>query len=371
MPKTVRRRSFIAGAATAGLGVAAASSFPAPAISQGRLEWRMVTSWPKNFPGLGTSAEKLAQRIGQMSDGRLTVKVFAGGELVPALQCFDAVSNGTAEMGHDASYYHLGKHRQTAFFAAVPFGLTAGEMTAWIHHLGGQEVWDELYAPFNLKGFLAGNTGTQALGWYKKEVNVPDDYKGLKKRMPGLGGEVIKKLGATVVLLAGGEIFAALQSGTIDATEWVGPYNDLAFGFHQVAKFYYSPGFHEPSTGIQLMVDKRKYDALPNDLKMIVAAASQMGHDDVLAEFNAKSAEASETLRTRHGITIRRASNQLLIAFGNASGQVMIEERDKADAVGKKVFDSFLNARKTLLPYMRNFEQAYYNARTLAYKYVE
>jgi len=370
MPRRVHRRDFLKTAATASAAAAAAATFPAPAISQGRMEWRMVTSWPKNFPGLGTGAERVAQRIGVMSGGRLTVKVYSAGELVPALQCFDAVSNGTAEMGHDASYYHLGKHRQTAFFAAVPFGFTAGEHIAWLHYLGGQELWDELYAPFNLKAFAVGNTGTQALGWYRKEMRSVDDYKGLKKRMPGLGGEVIKKLGATVVLLPGGEIFAALQSGTIDATEWVGPYNDLAFGFHQVAKFYYSPGFHEPSTALQLMVDKRKYDALPDDLKQIIASAAQQGHDDTLAEFNARSAEAAETLRTRHGIAIRRVSNEMLTAFGNASGEVMAEERDKADAVGKKIFESYLKARTLLLPYTRNAKQAYLNARTLSFKYL-
>lgn len=365
---TLKRRAFLTGAAA--VGAAAASTFPKPAISQGRMEWRMTTSWPKNFPGLGSQAEKLGQRIGQMSDGKLTVKVFAAGEIVPALQVFDAVSNGTVEMGHDASYYHLGKHRQTAFFTTVPFGFTAQELTAWLNYGGGQQLWDELYAGFNLKPFSAGNTGTQALGWYRKEIKAPEDYKGLKKRMPGLGGEVIKKLGATVVLLPGGEIFPALQSGAIDAAEWVGPYNDLAFGFHQVAKFYYGPGFHEPGAGLELIVDKRKFDALPNDLKQIIAVAAQAGHDDVLAEFTMRSAEALNTLRTKHNIQMRRVSNELLIAFGSASGEVMAEERDKADAIGKRIFESYVNARRDIGAYMRFSEQAFLNARTLSFKYL-
>ncbi|MGQ0664749.1 MAG: TRAP transporter substrate-binding protein [Pseudomonadota bacterium] len=362
----MKRRSFIAGGAAGTL----AAALPAPAISQGRMEWRMVTSWPKGLPGLGTSAEKLAQRIGQMSDGRLTVKVFAAGELVPALQVFDAVSAGTAELGHDASYYHLGKHRATAFFTSVPFGLTAGEQTAWIHYGGGQELWDQLYAPFNLKPFIAGNTGTQYLGWYRKEIKSVDDYKGLKKRMPGLGGEVIKKLGASVVLMPGGEIFAALQSGAIDATEWIGPYNDLTLGFYQVAKFYYGPGFHEPGSSLELIVDKRKYDPLPADLKQIITVAAQAGHDDVLAEFNMRSGTALETLRTKHGVQIRRTPNEVLTALGQASGEVMAEERDKADAIGKKIFASFLAARKDMILHMRYGEQAFLNARALAFKYI-
>jgi TRAP-type mannitol/chloroaromatic compound transport system substrate-binding protein len=365
----LQRRAFL-GAAAAAAAAAAASSFPAPAIAQGRMEWRMATAWPKNFPALGTQAEKLAQRIGQMSDGKLTVKVYAAGEIVPALQVFDAVSNGTVELGHDAAYYHLGKHRQNAFFTTVPFGLSPDEHAAWITYGGGQQLWDEHYARFNLKPFLCGDTGTQTLGWYRKEMKTPEDYKGLKKRMPGLGGEVIKKLGATVVLLPGGEIFPALQSGTVDAAEWVGPYNDLAFGFHQVAKFYYGPGFHEPNAGLELLVDKRKYDALPADLKQVVAVAAQASHTETLAEFTMRSAEALNTLRTKHDIQLRRVSNELLIAFGNAAGEVMAEERDKADAMGKKIIESYVNARRDLLSYTRGSEQAYLNARTLSFKYL-
>jgi TRAP-type mannitol/chloroaromatic compound transport system substrate-binding protein len=362
----MKRRRFLAGAATVG----AASVFAAPAIAQGKLEWRMTTAWPKNFPGLGTGANKLAERITQMSDGRLTVKVYAAGEIVPALQGFDAVASGAVEMAHDASYYHLGKHRQTAFYTTVPFGFTASEMSAWLNYGGGQQLWDELYAPFGLKAFTGGNTGTQTLGWYRKELTSAASFKGLKIRMPGLGGEVIKKLGATVVLLPGGEIFAALQSGAIDAAEWIGPYNDLAFGFHQITKLYYGPGFHEPGAMAEVLVSKAKYDALPADLKQIVAVACQAAHDDTLAEFNMRSGDAAEVLRAKHGVKFLRPSNELMIAFGNAAGEVMAEERDKADAIGKKIFASYLAARAQLVPYMRFGEQAFLNARALAYKYV-
>ncbi|MEZ5648277.1 MAG: TRAP transporter substrate-binding protein, partial [Alphaproteobacteria bacterium] len=301
----IKRRQFLKGstiAAGAAVASAAASSFPKPALSQGKMEWRMVTSWPKGLPGVGSGAERLAERIGKLTDGRLTVKVYAAGELVPALECFASVSNGTAEMGHDASYYHLGKHRCTAFFTSVPFGLTAGEMTAWVNYGGGQEVWDELYGQFGIKAFQAGNTGCQALGWYRKEIKSASDYKGLKKRMPGLGGEVLKKLGGTVVTVPGGEIFQALQSGTVDAAEWIGPYNDLTLGFYQVAKYYYAPGFHEPGSVLELMVNKTKYDALPNDLKEIIKIACQASHDDILAEYNMRNGPALETLTSKHGV---------------------------------------------------------------------
>ncbi|HET9414875.1 MAG TPA: TRAP transporter substrate-binding protein [Alphaproteobacteria bacterium] len=366
----MKRRKLLVGAAATG-AAAAASTFPAPAISQGRMEWRMATSWPKNFPGLGTGAENLARNITTMSGGRLTVRVFGAGEIGPALQVFDTVSSGTAEMGHDASYYHLGKNRATAFFTAVPFGFTAGEQTAWLHYGGGQQLWDELYAPFNLKAFICGNTGTQYLGWYRKEMRTAEDYKGLKKRMPGLGGETIKKLGATVVLLPGGEIFAALQSGAVDAAEWVGPYNDLAFGFHQVTKFYYAPGYHEPGPSIQLTINKAKWDALPNDLKGVIQVAAQAGHDDMLAEFNMRSGEALDTLRTKHGVQVRTTPRDLLQALGTAAGEVMAEEYEKADAIGKKIFKSYMKARRQLIAHMRFGEQAYFNARSLAFKYLD
>jgi TRAP-type mannitol/chloroaromatic compound transport system substrate-binding protein len=367
----MKRRQFIAGAATVGaVSALAAPALAPPALAQGKLEWRMTTAWPKNFPGLGTGSNRLADRITQMSDGRLAVKVFAAGEIVPALQGFDAVASGAVEMAHDAAYYHLGKHRQTAFFTTVPFGFTASEMNAWIGFGGGQQLWDELYAPFGLKPFPGGNTGTQTLGWFRKELTSPANFKGLKVRMPGLGGEVIKKLGATVVLLPGGEIFPALQSGAVDAAEWIGPYNDLSFGFHQITKLYYGPGFHEPGAMAEVLVNKAKYDALPADLKQIVAAACQATNDDVLAEFNMRSGDAAEVLRAKHGVKFLRPSNELMIAFGNASGEVLAEERDKADAIGKKIVASYLAARAQLVPYMRFGEQAFLNARALAYKYL-
>ena len=234
----------------------------APVATQETIEWKMVTTWPKNFPGLGTGANYLAELIGQMSGGRLKVKVYGAKELVPAFEIFDAVSNGTAEMGHGAAYYWKGKSEAAQFFAAVPFGLTAQEMNAWLYHGGGMELWKEVYEPFGLVPTAAGNTGVQMGGWFNKEINAVADLEGLKMRIPGLGGEVLKRAGGTPVSLPGGEIFPSLQSGAIDATEWVGPYNDLAFGLYKAAKHYYYPGWHEPGTTLECFVSKKALEEI-------------------------------------------------------------------------------------------------------------
>ena len=255
------RRSFLrkaplaASAALVACGQAQEGN--APSIqTRKNFKWKMVTTWPKDFPGLGTGANRLAQTIGDMSGGQLEVKVYGAGELVPAMGVFDGVAGGTAEMGHASAYYWKGKHEATQFFSAVPFGLTAQEINGWLSYGGGQELWDELYAGFGLKAFPAGNTGVQMGGWFNREINALDDFSGLVMRMPGLGGEVLRRLDATVQNLPGGEIFQALKTGAIDATEWVGPYNDLAFGFHQAAKYYYWPGWHEPGTTMEAMINR-------------------------------------------------------------------------------------------------------------------
>ena len=233
----------------------------------------MVTTWPKNFPGLGTAAERLAKRITVASEGKITVKVFAAGELVPAFESFDAVSQGTAEIYHAADYYWQGKSKGFNFFCTVPFGMTATELNAWIYHNGGQELWDDLSGQFNVKAFLCANTGVQMGGWFANQVNTLDDFKGLKFRMPGIGGEVLRRLGAAVVNLPGGEIFPALQSGAIDGTEWVGPWNDLAFGFYKIVKNYYFPGFHEPGTALSAGFNRQKWEGLSTSEQQLIASA--------------------------------------------------------------------------------------------------
>jgi TRAP-type mannitol/chloroaromatic compound transport system substrate-binding protein len=365
----MERRSFLKGATLAGAAGAAtlASSFPKPAIAQGRMEWRMVTAWPKGMPGVGTGAQKLADRVTAMTDGRLTVKVFAAGELVPGLQCFDAVSNGTAELGHDASYYHLGKSKACAFFTAFPFGLTAAEQTAWINYGGGQQLWEELYAPFNLQPLLFGNTGTQTFGWFRKEINSLEDLKGLKFRTPGINAEILTKLGATVMLTPGGEIFPNLQSGALDGAEWVGPYNDLSFGFYQVAPYYYAPGFQEPCASLELLVNKQKFEELPKDLQEILRVAGQAGHDDIIAEYYANNGPSLQTLVTKHGVKLRQLPRDVLMAAGNATNEILGDMMGNGDAITKKIIDSYLGFRSQIMPWTRVGEQAFYEARMLPF----
>ncbi|MFY7780612.1 MAG: TRAP transporter substrate-binding protein [Tagaea sp.] len=361
------RRKFLAATAAASASTVALS---APAISQGRMEWRLVTSWPKNLPGVGTGVERLAARIGEMSGGRLTVRVFAAGELVPALQCLQAVRDGTAEMGHDASYYHIGVHPAFQFFTCVPFGFMATEQSAWLNYGGGQQLWDEHAANYNIKAFAAGNTNTQAFGWYRRELQGVESFRGLKIRMPGWGGQIMTRLGVQQVFLPGGEIFAALQSGAVDAAEWIGPYNDLAMGFHQVAKLCYGPGWHEPGSNLQLMVSKQRYDALPNDLKAIVAFAAQSMDMDMTTEYIARSGESMETLRTRHGVRFLNLPGNMLDAMGTAAGEFLTEQRDRGDAMTKKLFDSYLKFRAQVMPFTRWNDGAFLNARVRAFKYI-
>jgi TRAP-type mannitol/chloroaromatic compound transport system substrate-binding protein len=371
MSKLIKRRSFLKGAAVVGAGAAAtaaASSFSAPAIAQGKRELKMVTTWPKNFPGLGTAAERLAKKITMGSNGSLSVKVYAAGELVPPFESFDAVSQGTADIYHGADYYWQGKSKAFNFFCTVPFGLTATEMNAWIYHGGGQELWDELSAGFNIKPFMAGNTGVQWGGWFNKEINSLEDFKGLKMRMPGLGGEVLRRVGATAVSLPGGEIFPALQAGTIDATEWVGPWNDLAFGFYKVAKYYYWPGFHEPGTTLSSGINKGVWDSLDSAQQSLITSCMAAENDYALAEFNAHNAAALDTLVNKHKVDVRRTPNELLNALGDASGKVLADVAS-SDALTQRVYDSFIAFRKKSIAYSKHSDQAFWQARLLPFKF--
>ena len=246
----MKRREFVGGLALAA-GVTACGQQQADCEAGSdrpaeTFEWNMVTSWPPGLPGLGAGAENTAKRIGKASNGRLKIKVYAGGELVPALEVFDAVSRGTAQMGHDAAYYHRGKVPAAQYFTAIPFGLNANEMNAWLYYGGGLELWEEYYDQFNLVPIPGGQTGVQMGGWFNKEINSVDDLAGLKMRIPGLGGEVMQRAGVTQITLPASEIFTSLQTGAIDAAEWVGPYNDVSLGLHKAAKYYYYPGWHEP-----------------------------------------------------------------------------------------------------------------------------
>lgn len=341
----MKRRDFFtkAGVATVG-AAAAATTLAAPAIAQGNINWRMVTTWPKNFPGMGTGAERIAQRITAASAGRLSVQVYAAGELVPGLQALDAVIDGSAEMSHGAAYYWQNKSVGLSFFTGVPFGMTSRELAAWVRFLGGQEIWDEIYDQFGLQGFLSGDTGTQAGGWFRNELTGVADVQGLRFRTPGLGGQVWEKLGASVTNLAAGEIFAALQSGTLDAAEFVGPYNDLALGFYQIAKNYYFPSFIEPGLATELVVDKAKYQALPQDLQAIVRDACQAEYDNVASEFAANDPRSLRTLVNDHGVIVRQFPEEIVAAGAEAAKELLTEIRESGDALTKKTAESFIEA---------------------------
>lgn len=325
-------------------------------------EWKMVTSWPKNFPGLGTAPERFAERVAELSGGRLTVKVYGAGELVPALQVFDAVSQGTVEMGHSGAYYWKGKTAAAQFFTSVPFGLTAQEMDGWIQYGGGQELWEEVYAPFNVLPLSGGNTGVQMGGWFNKEINSVEDLKGLKMRIPGLGGEVLARAGGTPVTLPGGEIFTSLQTGTIDATEWVGPYNDLAFGLYKVAEHYYYPGWHEPGSMMEFTINKDAFNELPNDLQAIVRVTAEAINDDMLAEYTTRNQTALVELVEKHGVDVRPFPSDVLETLKALSDDVVAEVA-AGDPLSQKVYDSYKTYRDQVKAYHAVSEQAYINAR--------
>ena len=328
------------------------------------IEWKMVTSWPKNFPGLGMAPELFAQAVEKASNGRLVVKVYGGGELVPALGVFDAVSLGTVEMGHSGAYYWKGKTLSSVFFASLPFGMNAQEMNGWLHYGGGLELWREVYAPFNLIPFAGGNTGVQMAGWFNKEINSVEDIQGLKMRIPGVGGEVFSRVGGTVVNLPGSELYTALQTGVIDATEWVGPYNDRAFGLHEVAKYYYYPGWHEPGSSLEFIINKDAYASLPKDLQHIVELAARYANQSMLDEYTARNNAALVAIQNDPNIQIKRLPDDVLKAFKQES-EAYTQEVIAKDEMAKKVYESWKAFYDGVKNYHHISEQAYINARDL------
>ncbi len=358
----MKRRDFMKKMGVSSLALGSGLTLSNAAHAKTEYKWKMVTTWPKNFPGLGTAANKLAALIGEMSGGRIRVKVYGAKELVPAFETFDAVSRGTAEMAHGAAYYWKGKSEVAQFFSTVPFGLTAQEMNGWLYHGGGLELWEELYRPFNLVPAPAGNTGVQMGGWFNKEINSLDDMKGLKMRIPGLGGEVLKRLGGTPVNLPGGELFTSLQSGTIDATEWVGPYNDMAFGLYKAAKYYYYPGFHEPGTTLEALINKEVLESLPKDLQSIVLNACKVVNLDLLSEYTARNPAALKTLVEKHKVDIRRYPDDVVRKLRKISREVTAEVGNR-DAFSKRVYNSYEAFYQASRQWSDISEQAYMQAR--------
>jgi TRAP-type mannitol/chloroaromatic compound transport system substrate-binding protein len=341
------RRNFVKTAGMAGAaGLLTACQRQAPGAADcspgsvaETVNWKMVTAWPRDFPALGTGANRLAETIGKLSNGRLNVKVYGGNELVPPFEVFDAVERGTAEMGHGASYYWKGKVPAAQFFTGVPFGMTAREMNGWLYYGGGLELWHEAYAPFGILPFPVGNSDVQMGGWFNKEINSVDDLRGLKMRIPGLGGEVLRRAGGTPQAIPVAEIFTALQTGTIDASEWIGPFNDQAAGLFRAAKYYYYPGWHEPGTVLEGMVNREAYDALPKDLQHIVVTACKASTLDMLSEFSARNGEALASLRDQQ-VEIRAFPNDVLEELKRLTPGVL-EEIAREDAMSGRVYESY------------------------------
>lgn len=355
----MKRRDFLKKTAVAGAGAVAASAvINKPAISQGLKKMVVVSTWPRDFPGLGTGAQRVAQRIADATEGRISVEYFAAGERVGAFDSFDEVASGNAQGYHAADYYWKGKHPGWGYFTAVPFGFSYTEMNAWIRFGGGQELWDELAADFGLKCVMAGNTGCQMGGWFRKEINSADDLKGLKMRIPGLGGDVIAKLGGSPVSIPGGQIYENLVSGAIDATEWVGPWNDSFMKFYEAAKYYYYPGFHEPGSMLALGMNKKFWDGLTKNEQVIIESAAGMENDMMMAEYNMKSGNALTKLIKEQGVQLRQFSDDVYDSFYEAAEEVFESVRSHSP-LAKRIDDSFRAARTDLSGWTKISDQAY------------
>ncbi len=365
---TFNRKTFFKGLAFGTLSLPFAIRALRPARAQSKqstvdlgktYKWKMATTWPPNFPVLGEGCVLMADWIREMSGGRLDIHVYGGGELVPALEVFDTVRSGAAQMGHGAAYYWAGKIPSAQFFSSVPFGLNAQQMNAWLLNAGGLELWEELYHDFGLVPIPAGNTGVQMGGWYNREINTIDDFKGLKMRMPGVGGKVLERAGGSPVLLAGGEIYTGLERGIIDAAEWIGPYHDYNMGFHQIAKYYYTPGWHELGTQLELILNKEAYDELPDDLRAIVYTATLRLNHWILSEFEAKNSEYLQKIMNEPDVTISQFSPEILNNLRQYA-EAAIQELAESDSFAKRTYDSFQSFRTQISEWSKVSEKVYY-----------
>lgn len=373
--KEQSRRNFLktsikAGAASLAIGtplLATGCQNPSPSetdapniVSSKKFQWKMLTTWPPTLPVLQDAAKLFAEWVGQMSNGRLDIQVYGGGELVPALEAFDAVSQGIAEIGHGASYYWSGKVPAAQFFAAVPFGMNPQQLNSWLISGGGMELWEKVYAPFNLIPLQGGNTGIQMGGWFNKEINTTDDLRGLKMRIPGLGGKVITKAGGAAILSAGGEIYTNLERGVIDATEWIGPYHDYMMGFYKVAKFYYYPGWHEPGTNFEFFINKGAFQKLPSDLQAIVRTAAARTNHWVLSEFEAKNNIYLKKLIEEENVDLRQFPKEVIDQLRIYSNEVIKEITEK-DPLSKEVYAAYTSFRKQISQWSGISEKLYYS----------
>lgn len=359
----MKRREFLVGSVAAASATAtataaatvAATGLSAPAIAQGKQEWKMVMPWPKNAPGVGVNAQRFAAMVTEMTDGRLTIKPYGGGELVPPLGCLDAVQSGVAECSHGTPYYWAGKAKALNYFTTVPFGLMSTELVGWITFGDGQALWEETYAPFNVQPFFTGTSGVQAGGWFRKEINSLDDLKGLKMRIAGLGGEVMRRLGTAVVMTPPGEITTAMLSGTVDAAEWVGPWNDIAFGLHKAAKYYYMPAFHEPGPGLEVIVNKDRFAELPKDIQAIIRRAAQASTAEATSDFMHHNIQAFGQL-DELGVEKRLFPEEVIKAMGKATVEVL-DEVAATDDLTRRVHDSYMDYVRKATRYQSWFDR--------------
>ncbi|MCB5201573.1 TRAP transporter substrate-binding protein [Neorhizobium sp. T786] len=339
------RRRFFKQAATASVGAAAATALAAPAIAQDRpkITWRLTSSFPKNLDIIFGAATEIAESVKNATDGQFNIQVFAAGEIVPGLQAADAVASGTVEMAHTCSYYYIGQDPAFALGTAIPFGLNARMTNAWFT-TGGTDLINEFLAPRNLYALPAGNSGTQMGGWFRKEINTIDDLKGLKMRIAGLAGQVLTKVGVTPQQIAGGDVYPALEKGTIDATEFVGPYDDLKLGFHKVAKYYYYPAWWEGGPAMHAFFNLEKFNALPKSYQQILTNACASANNDMLANYDAQNAKALKQL-VAEGAILRPFSQDIMDACYAAAMETYAELSETSPAF-KKLYDSQLAFKK-------------------------
>ncbi len=363
------RRKFVAAAGLAGAtgllsacGKQSGSQACGEQASTERFEWKMVTSWPRDFPGLGTGANRLAESIGELSNGRLKIKVYGGNELVPAFEVFDAVQQALQKWGTAPPITGKARPPAAQFFSGVPFGMTAQELHGWIYYGGGLELWREVYAPHGLVPFLAGSSGPQMGGWFNREINSMADIKGLKMRIPGPGGEILQRAGGTPTNIPGAELFTALQTGTIDAAEWVGPYNDLAFGLFRAAKYYYYPGWQEPGSGLECMINQAAWESLPPDLQAIVKVACQAAVLDSLSDFTYNNGVALKNLLEEHDVELRRFPDEVLNQLSAISDEYMSELSTRTELMGR-IYDSYQAYMEIVKPWTAISERALLNLR--------
>lgn len=366
----IDRRKLL-GAATLGLGAAACGASEtseggpsSPAISRNRRRLTMVTTWPKGLPGLGMAAERVAEQIALQTDGLIEVRVRAAGEQVQAFEAFDAVADGAADMYHGAEYYWTSKSSGFPFFTAVPFGMTAQEIMGWIDFGGGRELWEELSGQFGIIAFQGANTGHQMGGWFKREINALSDLNGLKMRIPGQGGDVLRALGGSAVALSGGEIFQSLQTGVIDATEWVGPWNDFYLGFYREAPYYYGPGFHEPGASLAVGMNRGVWDTLSASEQAIIRGVCNSTNHLSLGEFTYENAKYLKILTEEHGTQLRTFPQDVVARMEEASRDIRADSGK--DGIEKRIYESFEASLKSMRGWANISEGPYYAAREVS-----